>query len=335
MKDQPIKDMISEIYEEEHFTPEQKKRAEAIKQAALNYEEAADSHKFEAGIPKEVREAWMKLADLCYGDGDNLELITHVNRQFVNSRKINQPQLDELAESFKLRKRIVELRENVDWVMTHSITVGELSGDNQPKKGYNPVEAIANCMGKKSERPYYVLDDEYRVVGNLLAVTVLLAEKIMDFTDPAIMVDFDGAVFTGSDHKILKWRNLRTRPWIASTDLTLSVEKLDAFIQSSFEKALPKKFIPVSSKTSEDLPFVILDFGEAFGAVPFRYCELKMFLEAARYIGAETILYADAVTQLIAVRDEADFDGEGSFVAVMPCRLADTCEMERMFVIEM
>ena len=335
MKEQPIKDTISEIYEEEHFTPEQKKRAEAIKQAALDYEKAADSHKFEAGIPKEVREAWMELADLCYGDGDNLELITHVNRQFANSRKISQPQLDELAEGLKLRKRIVELRENVDWVMTHSVTADELSGDNQPKKDYDPVKAIANCMGGKSERPYYVLDDEYRVVGNLFAVTVLLAEKIMDFTDPAIMIDFDGAIFTGNDHKMLQWRNLRTRPWIASTELTLSVEKLDAFIQSGFKKALPKKFIPASSKTSLDLPFIILDFGEAFGAVSFRYCELKMFLEAARYIGAKTLLYADAVTQLIAVKDEADFDGEGSFVAVMPCRLAEGCDMERMFVIEM
>lgn len=334
MKEQPIKDTIAEIYEGEHFTPEQKKRAEAIKQAVLNYE-AIDNQQYSNGIPKEVREAWVELADLCYGDGDNLELITHVNRQFVNSRKISQPQLDELAEGFKLRRRIVELRENVDWVMTHSVTADELSGDNQSKKGYDPVKAIANCMGKKSERPYYVLDDEYRIVANLLGASVVLAEKIMDFTDPAIMVDFEGAIFTGNDHRMLRWRNLRTRPWIASTDLTLSVKKLDAFIQSGFEKALPKKFVPASSKAGEDLPFVILDFGESFGAVPFRYCEFKMFLEAARYIGAETILYADAATQLIAAKNEADFDGEGSFVAVMPCRLSDTCEMERMFVIEM
>lgn len=330
----PYKDTIAEIVEEERFTPEMKDRAKAIKQAVLKYE-AADSHQYLNGIPKEVREAWVELADLCYGESNNLELITHVNRQFVNSRKISQPQLNELAEGFELRKRVTELRKDADWVMTHSITAGELSGDSQPKKGYDPVEAIANCMGKKSERPYFVLDDEYRVVANLIGATVVLAEKIMDFTDPAIMVDLEGAIFMGNDYKLLKWRNLRTRPWIASTELTLNVEKLDAFIQSGFEKTLPKKFIPTSSKVSEDLPFVILDFGETFGAVPFRYCELKMFLEAARYIGAETILYADAMHQLVAVKNEADFDGEGSFVAVMPCRLAETCDEERMFVIEM
>lgn len=326
--------MIAEIVEEGRFTPEMKDRAEAIKQAVLNYE-AVDSHQYLNGIPKEVREAWVELADLCYGESNNLELITHVNRQFVNSRKISQPQLNELAEGLELRRRITELRKDADWVMAHSITANELSGDSQLKKGYDPVEAIANCMGKKSERPYFVLDDEYRVVANLIGATVVLAEKIMDFTDPAIMVDLEGAIFTGNDHKLLKWRNLRTRPWIASTELTLNIEKLDAFIQSVFEKALPKKFIPASSKVSEDLPFVILDFGETFGAVPFRYCELKMFLEAARYIGAKTLLYADAMHQLVAVKDEADFDGEGSFVAVMPCGLTEDCDKERMFVIEM
>lgn len=331
----PYKDTITEIVEEGCFTLEMKNRAEAIKQAVLEYEAISCQHQFSNGIPKEVREAWVKLADLCYGENNNWELITHVNRQFVNSRKISQPQLSELAEGFKLRRRITELCKDADWVMTHSITANELSGDNQPKKGYDPVEAIANCMGKKSERPYFVLDDEYRIVANLLHATVVLAEKIMDFTDPAIMVDFEGAIFKGDDYKLLRWRNLRTRPWIASTEFTLNVEKLDAFIQIGFEKALPKKFIPASSKTSLDLPFIILDFGENFGAVPFRYCEFKMFLEATRYIGAETILYADAVTQLIAVKDEADFDGEGSFVAAMPCRLAEDCDMEKMFVIEM
>lgn len=330
----PYKDTIAEIVEEERFTPEMKDRAEAIKQAVLNYE-AVDSHQYLNGIPKEVREAWMGLADLCYGESNNLELIAHVNRQFVNSRKISQPQLNELAEGFEMRRRVTELRKDVDWVMIHSITANELSGGNQPKKGYDPVEAIANCMGKKSERPYFVLDDEYRIVANLIGATVVLAEKIMDFTDPAIMVDLEGATFTGDDYKLLRWRNLRTRPWIASTELTLSVEKLDAFIQSGFEKALPKKFIPASSKASEDLPFVILDFGETFGAVPFRYCELKMFLEAAGYIDAKALLYADAMHQLVAVKDEADFDGEGSFVAVMPCRLAENCDTEKMFVIEM
>lgn len=330
----PYKDMIAEIVEEERFTPEMKSRALAIMQAVLNYE-SVDDHQYLNGIPKEVREAWVELADLCYGESNNLELITHVNRQFVNSRKISQPQLNELAEGFELRERITELRKDVDWVMTHSITANELSGDNQLKKGYDPVEAIANCMGKKSERPYFVLDDEYRIVANLLSASVVLVEKIMDFTDPAIMVDLEGAIFTGNDHKLLKWRNLRTRPWIASTDLTLNVEKLDVFIQSGFEKALPKKFIPASSKASEDLPFVILDFGETFGAVPFRYCELKMFLEAARYIDAKTLLYADAMHQLVAVKNEADLDGEGSFVAVMPCRLAEDCDAEKMFVIEM
>lgn len=330
----PYKDVIAEIHEES-FTPEMKERAEAIKQAALDYEAVASQHQFLNGIPKEVREAWVKLADLCYGESDNLEIITHVNRQFLNSRKILQPQLNELAEGLELRKRITELREDMDWVMTHSITTEELSGDNQPMKGYDPVEAIANCMGKKSERPYYVLDDEYRVVANLLAATVVLAEKIMDFTDPPIMIDLQGATFTGNDHKILRWRNLRTLPWIASTDFTVDTEKLSAFMQSSFEKALPKKFVPISAKASEDLPFVILDFGESFGAVPFRYCEFKMFLEAARYIGAKTILYADAMHQLVAVKNEDDYEGEGSFVAVMPCRLSDTCEKERMFVIEM
>lgn len=330
----PYKDMIAEIVEEKHFTPEMKSRALAIMQAVLNYE-SVDSRQYLNGIPKEVREAWVELADLCYGESNNLELIAHVNRQFVNSRKISQPQLDELAEGFKLRERITELRKDVDWVMAHSITANELSGDNQLKKGYDPVEAIANCMGKKSERPYFVLDDEYRIVANLLGASVVLAEKIMDFTDPAIMVDLEGAIFTGDDYRLLKWRNLRTRPWIASTELTLNVEKLDAFIQSGFEKALPKKFIPASSKASEDLPFIILDFGETFGAVSFRYCELKMFLEAARYIGAETLLYSDAVHQLVAVKDEADFDGEGSFVAVATCKLAEGCDTEKMFVIEM
>ena len=331
----PYKDVIAEIHEES-FTPEQKKRAEAIKQAALDYEAVANQHQFLNGIPKEVREAWVKLADLCYDGSDNLELITYVNRQFLNSRKILQPELSELAEGLELRKRITtELREDTDWVMTHSITSEELSGDSQPMKGYDPVEAIANCMGEKSERPYYVLDDEYRVVGNLLATTVVLAEKIMDFTDPPVMIDLQGATFTGNDHKLLRWRNLRTRPWIASTDLTVDVEKLSAFMQSSFEKALPKKFVSISAKASEDLPFVILDFGESFGAMPFRYCEFKMFLEAAMYIGAKTILYADAMHQLVAAKSEDDYEGEGSFVAVMPCKLSDTCEKERMFVIEM
>lgn len=322
------------MIKEENLTTEMKERAEAIKQAVLDYEKADDSHRFEAGIPKEVREAWVKLADLCYGESDNLEIINYVNQRLLN-RKTLQPQLSELAEGLELHKRITELREDMDWVMTHSITAEELSGDNQPVKGYDPVEAIANCMGKKSERPYYVLDDEYRVVGNLLAASVVLVEKIMDFTDPPIMIDLQGATFTGDDHKILRWRNLRTRPWIASTDFIVDAEKLSAFMQSSFEKALPKKFVPISAKASEDLPFVILDFGETFGAVPFRYCEFKMFLEAARYIGAKTILYADAMHQLVAVKNEDDYEGEGSFVAVMPCRLSDTCEKERMFVIEM
>lgn len=317
---------------EKNLTTEMKERAEAIKQAVLNYEDIANLHRFEAGIPKEVREAWVELADLCYGEHDNLEIINYVNQKLLNR---HQPQLSELAEGLKLRRLITELRKDMDWVMTHSITAEELSGDNQPIKGYDPVGAIANCMGKKSERPYYVLDDEYRVVGNLLAASVVLAEKIMDFTDPPIMIDLQGTTFTGDDHKLLRWRNLKTRPWIASTDLTVDVEKLSAFMQSSFEKALPKKFVPSSSKASEDLPFVILDFGETFGAVPFRYCEFKMFLEAARYIGAKTILYADAMHQLVAVKSEDDYEGEGSFVAVMPCRLAYTCDTERMFVIEM
>lgn len=322
------------MVKEENLTTEMKERAEAIKQAVLDYEKADNSHRFEAGIPKEVREAWVKLADLCYGESDNLEIINYVNQKLLN-RKILQPQLNELAEGLELRKQITELREDIDWVMTHSITAEELSGGNQPVKGYDPVEAIANCMGKKSERPYYVLDDEYRVVGNLLAATVVLAEKIMDFTDPPIMIDLKGATFTGDDHKILRWRNLRTRPWIASTDFTVDAKKLSAFMQSSFEKALPKRFVPFSSNISVDLPFVILDFGETFGAVSFRYCEFKMFLEAARYIGAKTILYADAMHQLVAVKSEDDYEGEGSFVAVMPCRLSGTCEKERMFVIEM
>lgn len=323
------------MIKKENLTTEMKERAEAIKQAVLNYERTADSHRFEAGISKEEREAWVKLADLCYGEHDNLEIVDYVNHQFLADRKILQPELSELAEGLELRKRITELREDMDWVMTHSITAEELSGDNQPMKGYDPVEAIANCMGKKSERPYYVLDDEYRVVGNLLAATVVLAEKIMDFVDPPTMIDLQGNTFTGDDHKLLRWRNLRTRPWIVSTDLTVDAEKLDTFMQSSFEKALPKKFIPPTSKASETLPFIILDFGDTFGAVSFRYCELKMFLEAAKYIGAETILYADAKHQLVAAKSEDDYEKDGSFVAVMPCKLSDTCEKERMFVIEM
>lgn len=322
------------MIKEENLTAEMKERAEAIKQAVLNYEKTADSHRFEAGISKEEREAWVKLADLCYGESDNLEIIDYVNQKLLN-RRILQPQLNELAEGLKLRKRIMELREDMDWVMAYSITAEELSGDNRPVKGYDPVEAIANCMGKKSERPYYILDDEYRVVANLLAASVVLVEKIMDFTDPPIMIDLQGTTFTGNDHKLLRWRNLRTRPWIASTDFTINVEKFRTFMQSDFAKALPKKFVPSSSNTSVDLPFVILDFGESFGAVPFRYCEFKMFLEAARYIGAKTILYADAMHQLVAVKSEDDYEGEGSFVAVMPCMLSDTCEKERMFVIEM
>lgn len=322
------------MIKEENLTTEMKERAEAIKQAVLDYEAAANQHQFLNGIPKEVREAWVRLADLCYGESDNLEVVDYVNHQFLVDRKKPQPQLSELAEGLELRKRITELQEDMDWVMTHSITAEELSGDNQPIKGYDPVEAIANCMGKKSERPYYVLDDEYRVVGNLLNASVVLAEKIMDFTDPPVMIDLQGATFTGNDHKILRWRNLRTQPWIASTDFTVDAKKLSAFMQSSFEKALPKGFVPFSSNISVNLPFVILDFGGTFGAVPFRYCEFKMFLEAARYIGAKTILYADAMHQLVAVKSEDDYEGGGSFVAVMPCRLSDTCEKEKMFVIE-
>lgn len=322
------------MVKEENLTTEMKERAEAIKQAVLNYE-AVEWPQYSKGIPKEIREAWVKLADLCYGEHDNLKIIDYVNHQFLTDRRILQPQLSELTEGLKLRKRITELRKDTDWVMAYSITAEELSGDNQPIKGYDPVEAIANCMGKKSERPYYVLDNEYRVVGNLLNASVVLVEKIMDFTDPPVIIDLQGATFTGNDHKLLRWRNLRTRPWIASTDFTVDVEKFSAFMQSDFAKALPKKFVPSSSKTSVDLPFVILDLGETFGAVSFRYCEFKMFLEAAKYIGAETILYADAMHQLVAVKSEDDYEGEGSFVAVMPCRLSDTCEKERMFVIEM
>ena len=44
------------MIKEENLTTEMKERVEAIKQAVLNYEKADDSHRFEAGIPKEVRE---------------------------------------------------------------------------------------------------------------------------------------------------------------------------------------------------------------------------------------------------------------------------------------
>ena len=332
--DKPYKDVLAEIVEED-FSPEMKERAEAIKQAALDYEAVADQHQFQNGIPKELREAWAKLADLCYGDSDNLKVICHANRQFMNSRKIGQPQLMELASGFELRKRITELKDDFDWVMTHTITLDEISDDGKKPNGYDPVEAIANCMGKKSQRPYYVLDDEYRVVGNLINCSCLFVEKIMDFTDPPVMINLDGSVFTGNDFKILRWRNLRTVPWVASTEFSLDMGVLSDFIQRSMEKPLPKKFIPAKSELDSDLPVIILDFGETFGAVPFRYCEFKMFVDAANYAEAKTIIYTDSKHQLVAAKSESDFENDGSFVAVMPMLLADTFPKERMFLIEM
>lgn len=341
MAEKPIKDSLMELYEEAHFTPQMRERAEKITEATLNYEKVASGHKFEGGYPKEVREAWAELADLCYGDEHNLQIIRFVNRQFLNGRiaggkRYNQPQLAAIMKGFELHETVEKLMDNLDWVMTHSITATELAAnENKPSAtNYNPVSSIAGCLGKKSERPYFLLDDEYRVVGNLTACTCLLVEKTMDFVDPPTFYNLDGEPCQPLPLKIDRWRNLRTHPWAGSTDLTLDLEKLNAAVQAIYAGQIPKKFVPKDSKADTELPAIILNFGETFGCVAFRYPEFKMFLEAAQYIGAKVVIFADACSQLVAAKSEEDFERDGSFVAVMPMLLDDCFPEERMFVIE-
>lgn len=331
---EPIKDTITEIYEED-FTPEMLERAEKIKDLTLDYD--LELHKKEEDFnPAVANKIWLELADQCYGDERNGEVVSSALRQLIlgNAAKIGREALQRMKNGFELQKRVADLKKDLDWVMSHTITLGELAPtETKDWADYDPKEQISACLGKKSERPYVLLDEEFKIYGNLNVCTLLLAEKTMDYVDPPCLVGLDGEPYP--DKLPMPWRKLRLHPWAGSTPMSVSIKKLTAFVQDATEKTLPKKFIPNGSKADVDLPYVILDFGETFGCMAFRFCELRMFIETAHYLKAETVLFGDACSQLVAVQNEDDLEKEGSFVAVMPSLLYDGFPQERMFVIEM